>query len=259
MPAEDLATDFWTQNNDLVTSVLAVVLAVLVVGVLRRAFASRGRKLAEAVNRGELSPETDTRLRLVERLVYAVVIMIGIAIALSQFDGVKSIGEKVLASGAIAAAIVGFAAQRTLANLVAGVMLAITQPIRVGDWIHIEGEYGAVDDITLTFTFLRTASERRIVVPNEKMASSILLNDTLKVPVVGVEVSVWLAPDADAQRALELLGENAAVAEVTFEGVRLAVSGEKVPPPEKAKHEAELRAASLRTLREAGLLRQAGD
>lgn len=259
MPAADLATDFWSQNNDLVTAVLAVVLSVLLVGLLRRAFASRGRKLAEAVSRGELSPEVDTRLRLVERLIYALVILIGIAIALSQFEGVKSIGEKVLASGAIAAAIVGFAAQRTLANLVAGVMLAITQPIRVGDWIHIDEEYGAVEDITLTFTFLRTPSERRVIVPNEKIASSVLRNDTLKVPVVGAEASVWLPPEADAQRALELLGESAAIAEVTVEGVRVSVAGEKVPPAEKAARDAALRAHALATLRGAGLLRRAGD
>lgn len=259
MPAEDLATSFWTDNNDLVTAVTAVVLAVLLVAALRRAFAGRGRKLAEAVSRGELSPEVDTRLRLVERLIYAVVLLIGISIALSQFEGVKSIGEKLLASGAIAAAIVGFAARQTLANVVAGVMLAITQPVRVGDWILFEDEYGAVEDITLTFTFLRTNSERRVIIPNEKMASSVLRNDTLRVPVVGTEASVWLPPEADAQRALEVLGEGASVAEVTFEGTRLVASGEKVAPADKAKTEAALRAATLAKLRAAGLLKQAGD
>ena len=238
---------------------VAILLAVLVVAVLRRAFASRGRKLAEAVTRGELSPEVDTRLRLVERLIYAVVIVIGVAIALSQFEGVKSIGEKLLASGAIAAAIVGFAARQTLANLVAGVMLAITQPVRVGDWLLFEEEYGAVEDITLTFTFLRTNSERRVIIPNEKMASSVLRNDTLRVPLVVVEASVWIPPEADAQRALEVLGERAGVAESSVEGTRLTVSGDKVPPPEKAATEARLRADALARLRAAGLLRQAGD
>lgn len=253
------AASFWQENNDLVTAVTAIALAVLIVAILRRAFASRGRKLAEAVTRGELSPEVDTRLRLVERLIYAVVLTIGIAIALSQFEGVRSIGEKLLASGAIAAAIVGFAARQTLANVVAGVMLAITQPVRVGDWILFEDEYGAVEDITLTFTFLRTASERRVIIPNEKMAGSVLRNDTLRVPVVSAEASVWLPPHADAQRALAVLGEGASVAESSFEGTRMVVSGEKVAPPEKAKTESRLRAEALAKLRDAGLLAQAGD
>ena len=253
------AASFWQDNNDLVTAVVSIVLAVLIVAILRRAFASRGRKLAEAVTRGELSPEVDTRLRLVERLIYALVLLIGISIALSQFEGVKSIGEKLLASGAIAAAIVGFAARQTLANLVAGVMLAITQPVRVGDWILFEEEYGAVEDITLTFTFLRTASERRVIIPNEKMASSVLRNDTLRVPVVSAEASVWLPRGADTERALAVLGEGTSVAESTSEGIRLVVSGDKVPPAEKARREGQLRAAALANLREAGLLAQAGD
>jgi small-conductance mechanosensitive channel len=248
------AASFWQDNNDLVTAVVAIVLAVLIVAILRRAFASRGRELAEAVTRGELSPEVDTRLRLVERLIYALVLMIGIAIALSQFEGVKSIGEKLLASGAIAAAIVGFAARQTLANLVAGVMLAITQPVRVGDWILFDDEYGAVEDITLTFTFLRTNSERRVIIPNEKMASSVLRNDTLRIPVVTPEASVWLPPHADAQRALEVLGDGASVAESSFEGTRMVVSGDKVVPPEKARREGQLRAEALAKLRGAGLL-----
>ena len=253
------AASFWQDNNHLVTAVTAIVLAVLNVAVLRRAFASRGRRIAEAVNRGELSPEVDTRLRLVERLIYALVLLIGISIALSQFDGVKSIGEKLLASGAIAAAIVGFAARQTLANLVAGVMLAITQPVRVGDWILFEDEYGAVEDITLTFTFLRTNSERRVIIPNEKMASSVLRNDTLRTPLVSAEASVWLPRTADAQRALEVLGDGASVAESTVEGVRFTVSGDKVPPPQKAAREAQLRAEALARLREHGLLGEAGD
>ncbi len=117
----------------------------------------------------------------------------------------KSIGEKLLASGAIAAAIVGFAARQTLANVVAGVMLAVTQPVRVGDWILFDDEYGAIEDITLTFTFLRTNSERRVIIPNEKMASSVLRNDTLRTPLVGAEASVWLPPHADTRRALAVL------------------------------------------------------
>jgi hypothetical protein len=98
-----------------------------------------------------------------------------------------------------------------------------------------------------------------VIIPNEKIASSVLRNDTLHTPVVGVEVSVWIPPEADAQRALELLGEKAAVAEVSFEGTRLTVSGDKVLPPEKVRSENALRGASLARLRAGGLLREAGD
>ena len=98
------------------------------------------------------------------------ILLIGIAIALSGFTGISKLATSLLASGAIAAAIIGFAARQTLANFIAGIMLAITQPIRVGDWVTFEGNYGVVEDVSLNHTVLRTATEQRIVIPNEKLA-----------------------------------------------------------------------------------------
>jgi small-conductance mechanosensitive channel len=210
------------------------------------------------VARGDLSPEADTRLRFVRRLIYAAIIMLGIAVALSQFTGVNRLAASLLASSAIAAAIVGFAARQTLANFVAGIMLAVTQPIRVGDWVFVEEQYGVVDDIRLTYTFLRSPGDQQIVIPNEKLASGILRNDTLGAGVVALDVHIWLPATADAGRAVRVLeedtGQTVTVAEVTVEGVRLEVGGESCPPPERAPREAALRLRCLDRLRAEGLL-----
>ena len=66
--------------------------------------------------------------------------------------GVDRLAARLLASGAIAAAIIGFAARQTLANFVAGIMLAVTQPLRIGDWVYFEDHYGVVEDIRLNYT-----------------------------------------------------------------------------------------------------------
>ncbi|MGZ8650281.1 MAG: hypothetical protein ACXW08_16900, partial [Solirubrobacteraceae bacterium] len=95
-----------------------IVAGVVIVLALGAVFAV-GRWL----RRRELSREIDTRLRFVRRLAYAVILLTGVALALSQFDGVNRIAASVLASGVVAAAIIGFAARQTLANVVAGVML----------------------------------------------------------------------------------------------------------------------------------------
>jgi len=238
--------------------VVPIAVAVLIAFVLDRALARRGKDLAETVIRGGISPETGTRLRFVRRLVYVVIILLGVAIALSRVNGVDRLAASLLASGAIAAAIVGFAARQTLANFVAGVMLAITQPLRVGDWVFFEDEYGVVDDIRLTYTFLRTLGGQQVVIPNEKLASGILRNDTLGDGAVGLDVHVWLPPTADAGRAVAVLeeatGQSVTVAETAVEGVRLAVGGERCPPPERAAREAELRLRCLELLRADGLL-----
>jgi small-conductance mechanosensitive channel len=256
--SDDLAKTFWESIGPWITAVISIVVAFIAAFLLDRALAHRGLKLAAAVSRGELSRETDTRLRFIRRLVYAVIILLGVAVALAQFDGVNRLAASLLASGAIAAAVLGFAARQTLANFVAGIMLAVTQPLRVGDWVFFEDQYGVVEDIRLTYTFLQTLAGQRVVIPNERLASGILRNDTLGDGAVGLDVHIWLPPTADAGRAVELLreatGQSVTVAETTVEGVRLAVGGERCPPPERAAREAELRLRCLDLLRADGLL-----
>jgi small-conductance mechanosensitive channel len=261
MPAADLATtlsEFWDDNQAWVSAAVTLAVAVAVAFTVDRLLARRGRQLARTVLRGDISRQADTRLRFIRRLVYATILLIGFATALSQFTGLSKLATSVLASGAIAAAIIGFAARQTLANVVAGIMLAITQPLRVGDWVTIEDNYGVVDDVRLNYTILRAPNDQRIIIPNERLASGILRNDTLAGDEVGVEAAVWLKPEADAGRAVELLreatGHDVAVAEVTPEGVRLVVAGDRVPPPERGAREAELRALALERLRAEGLL-----
>jgi small-conductance mechanosensitive channel len=249
---------FWEENGRaVIIAVIALVAALVIARLVDRALSRRAAsRLADAVARGQVSRETETRLRFVRRAIYAVILLIGLAIALSQFEGVNQIAASLLASGVVAAAIIGFAARQTLANVVAGIMLAVTQPIRVGDWVTVEDNYGVVEDVRLNYTVLRTAGEQRVLIPNEKLASSVLKNDTLKVEAVGVEVDVWIPPAADAARAVEVLSEvgDAVVAETVPWGVRLAVGGATVPPPERGAGEVALRARCHARLREEGLL-----
>jgi small-conductance mechanosensitive channel len=249
---DDIGTEEW------VAAGAAILVALIVAFLLDRVLAHRGLALAEAVTRGQLSPETDTRLRFVRRLVYAAIILLGVAVALSNFGSISRLAASLLASGAIAAAILGFAARQTLANFVAGIMLAVTQPLRVGDWVFFEDHYGVVEDIRLTYTFLRTLGGQQIVIPNERLASGILRNDTLGEGVVGLDVALWLPPTTDVARAVAVLqeetGQSVTVAESTVEGVRLAVGGDPVLPPERAPREAELRLRCLARLHTEGLL-----
>ena len=97
--------------------------------------------------------------------------------------------------------VVGFAARQTLANAIAGILLAITQPIRIGDLVTFEEETGEVEDVRLTYTYIRLDDGRRLIVPNERLAQSTIQNHTVVDPRVQVEVSVWLAPGADVDRA----------------------------------------------------------
>jgi small-conductance mechanosensitive channel len=252
MTATDITTNDWAMAG------LAILGSLVIVFLLDRLFKRGGKQLAQAVTRGELSQEVDTRLRFLRRLLYALIIIVGVAIAVSYVAGLSQLVGSLLASGAIAAAVLGFAARQTLANFIAGIMLAVTQPIRVGDWVFFEDQYGVVEDIRLNYTFLRTLGDQQVVIPNERLATGIMRNDTLGDGVVGLDVSIWLPHTTDAHRAVEALraetGQTVTVAEVTDLGVRLAVGGDPCPPPERAPREAALRLECLTRLRADGLL-----
>jgi small-conductance mechanosensitive channel len=152
---------------------------------------------------------------------------------------------------------VGFASRQVLANAIAGMVLAVTQPLRIGDLVTFEGETGTVEDVSLTYTWLRTGSDARLIIPNERLAAGVLRNDSIRSPTVALEVSAWLAPDANETAALAAVQQleearNARIAEVTDTGLRLQVAGPPVAPAERIAREGELRAEVLRALREAG-------
>jgi small-conductance mechanosensitive channel len=253
-----LAAETWlSRHSDQLTALGTILLGVVVVILLDRFLVRRAKRLALAVTGGEgLSRDAATRLRFARRAVEAVIILIAIAMALSQFDSLDRVGRALLASSAITAAVVGFAARQTLANAIAGMMLAVVQPIRIGDQVTFEGETGTVEDVGLTYTWLRNGADARILIPNERLVGGILRNDSIRTPTVSTEVSVWLTPDADETRALEAISEVGArgrVAEITPEGIRLLVMGDPSPPSERLAREGDLRTAALRALRESAV------
>lgn len=240
-----------------ITAGLTLLAALVLVIIVHRAMRGRAQRFAEALGGPDLSPVVDTRLRFLRRVVEAAIIIVGLALAIAQFTSLDRLASTVLASSAIAAAVVGFAARQVLANAIAGIVLAITQPLRIGDLVTFEGETGTVEDVSLTYTWLRTGADARLIIPNERLASGILRNDSIRSPVIALEVSAWLAPDVDegaALAAVEALGDDysARIVEVTDTGIRVQVSGPPVPPSERLAREGELRALTLRALREAG-------
>ncbi|MGH2763748.1 MAG: mechanosensitive ion channel family protein [Thermoleophilaceae bacterium] len=235
-----------------------IAVACLVAELVDRALSRRGKKIGMAVAGGDLSPVATTRLRLVRRLTFAAIVLIGVALAASLFDPITRLAAGILASTAVLGIVVGFAARQALANAIAGIMLAITQPIRIGDLVTFEEETGEVEDVKLTYTYIRLDDGRRLIVPNERLAQSSIENHTILDPRVQVEVSVWLSPDADLDRAIELIadeeeGIGAAVAEADKDGVRLSATTWAPTPRERGAAAAELRQRWLRLLREHGL------
>jgi small-conductance mechanosensitive channel len=124
----------------------------------------------------QVSRSTKTRLRFLRRLVILIVFLVLVAIALSQFTELKRLATGILASTAVLAAIVGFAAQHTIGNMVAGVQLAVSQPIKIGDRISFEEVDGRVTDITLSYTYVNPGDGTMVVIPNQMLVDGIIHN-----------------------------------------------------------------------------------
>jgi small-conductance mechanosensitive channel len=253
--------EFYTaavETSDWIAAGAYILGALVIAEIVDRALSRRGRKLSQAVGVGELSPVATTRLRLVRRLIFAMIVLIGIALAAAQIPTISKLATGILASSAVLGLVVGFAARQTLANGIAGILLAITQPIRIGDLVTFEDETGIVEDVKLTYTYIRLDDGRRLIVPNERLAQSSIANHTIIDPRVQVEASVWLPPGADVDRAIELIedeqaGISASVAETDKEGVRLSATSWADSPAHRGTASAELRRRWLRLLREHGL------
>ncbi|MEA2419422.1 MAG: hypothetical protein QOE60_1628 [Thermoleophilaceae bacterium] len=253
--------EFYTaavETSDWITAGGYILGALVIAEIVDRALSRRGKRLTVAVGVGQLSPVATTRLRLVRRLIFATIILIGIALAAAQIPSISKLATGILASSAVLGLVVGFAARQTLANAIAGILLAITQPIRIGDRVTFEDETGEVEDVKLTYTYIHLDDGRRLVVPNERLAQSSIANHTIIDSRLQVEASVWLPLEADLDRAIELIedeqaGISATVAEVDKEGVRLSATTWADSPGERGPAAAELRRRWLRLLREHGL------
>jgi small-conductance mechanosensitive channel len=153
----------------------------------------------------ELPAAAATRYMILRRSLTTAIIVVGILSALLVVPQVRAIAAGLLASSAIVGLVVGLAAQRPLANFVAGVVIAFTQPLRLGDTISIDGVEGIVEEIGTTYTFIKTPENKRLVIPNEKLASDTILNSTIVSREKLAQVSIQVPLDKNLDAVVDLL------------------------------------------------------
>lgn len=124
----------------------------------------------------QVSRSTKTRLRILRRLLFLAIFLVLAALALSQFTDLKRLATGILASTAVIGLVIGFAAQHTIANMVAGVQIAVAQPIRIGDRIGFDEVEGRVTDITLSYTYVDPGDGSSVVIPNQLLVEGIVHN-----------------------------------------------------------------------------------
>ncbi|TFE71258.1 mechanosensitive ion channel family protein [Methylacidiphilum caldifontis] len=119
-----------------------------------------------------------TQVKVIERILYFFIILFAVSSILMLFPEVKHIGASMLASAGVLGIIVGFAAQHIFSNIFAGIQLAITQPIRLGDVVVVQGYWGTIEEITLTYVVVHIWDHRRLVLPISYFTSNLFENWT---------------------------------------------------------------------------------
>jgi small-conductance mechanosensitive channel len=227
----------------------AVLLVTFVVArIVDRRFARR-----------DLPPEVVTRYQVLRRSVFTLIVFVGVLSALLVIPQVRAVATGILASSAVIGIIVGFAAQRTIGNFIAGLLIAFAQPLRLGDYVETAGFTGVVEEIGLTYTFIRIEDNDRLVVPNENIASDTIRNSSIRSRKKLAHVTVQVPLDTDLEAVRTLLREAAqderaeiAVTELADKAtVRVSVWAPDEPSAERLEHELLLR--SHARLREAGV------
>ena len=188
----------------LLTAAVWIVVVVVVRMLLNSAFDRYERRLAESDP--TVAARRRTTFGFLLRVIVALVVIIGLWSVLSIFPATQQVASAFLGSAAVLALIAGLALTTPLGNVGSGVLLAFTQPVRLGDRITVQDHTGIVDEISLSYTALTTDEGRRIFVPNTTMVSTILVNRSVDDPrrIVTVDVPVKLGASLGEARQLTM-------------------------------------------------------
>jgi len=232
---------------------------LIVFGAVLLVTVAVARLVDRRLARRELPAAAATRYRVLRRSVLTLIVFIGLFSALLVIPQVRAVATGILASSAVIGIVVGFAAQRTIGNFIAGLLIAFSQPIRLGDYVEIDGLTGVVEEIGLTYTFIRVGDNDRLVIPNEKIASDTIRNSSIRSRKKLAQVSVQVPLDRDLESVSRLLreaaqDESAEVAVTALEDrARLTVSVWVPDEPTAERLETDLRLRAHERLREAGV------
>ena len=160
------------------------------------------------ISRRNLPPEIVTRYRVLRRTIFAAIVFLGVMSALLAIPQVRAVAGGLLASSAVLALVIGFASQRTIGNFVAGILIAISQPLRIGDEVEVQGARGVVEEIGLSYTWIRTRENDRLVVPNERLASETIRNSTIRSSESFAEATVKVSVDARLRQVVQALAAD---------------------------------------------------
>jgi len=158
-------TRYYSAVNHVLEILLIAAIGWILIKLTRVVFYYMEKKLEDETDRTYIVRGNLTKLSIFERMVIGLIVVITVSAALMTFDSIRTVGLGLLSSAGVAGIIVGFAAQKSLGSIMAGIQIAITQPIKLDDKVVIEGQSGSIEEINLTYVVVKIWDERRLILP----------------------------------------------------------------------------------------------
>ncbi|MFW5746008.1 MAG: mechanosensitive ion channel family protein [Nanoarchaeota archaeon] len=214
----------WSSHSTIIIQIVLLVLLYFVLSALARRGVKRlARKKAEATEKKngffesfEVSARnleramkiSETRHRLISHLMQGFIFLIIVGVIIYLVPPLRTLSYSMLAGAGIAAIILGFAVQKSIANLFAGIFIAIYEPFRIGDFIQYKEYLGVVEDINLHYTVIREWKNRRFIVPNSLISEDLIKNYTITSATEFKTFNVGISYDSDIEHARRIILEE---------------------------------------------------
>lgn len=151
---------------------------------------------------------SETRHRILSRVLQGFVYLVGFAIIIYLIPPLRALSYSLLAGAGILAVIIGFAIQKTFANIFSGIFIAIYEPFRIGDFVAVDDKVGVIEDITLHHTVIREWRERRYIIPNSLISETTIKNYTIEKGDIIKTFTVGISYDSDIDLAKRIMIEE---------------------------------------------------
>lgn len=190
--------------SKLLTTIVIIVSTIIILKLLNTLLSRWQRKFISGLQKKvptEIS-SIETKITISRRIINVGIYFFAFVFFLLQFEAARSLGTGLLASAGLAGIVIGMAAQNTFSNIIAGISISFSQPVRLNDAVIFGNEFGWVEEISLTHTVIRTWDNRRIMVPNSVLVNQVIQNWTIKDPSLLGVVMVYVdyACDVDKVR-----------------------------------------------------------
>ena len=202
---------------------LVIIIATFILAKTINYFLNKNIKLVSKKISEKYKAASITRVKLLNRLIILGIYFIGLAAALYQFQSVKNIAAIMFASAGIFSLVLGLAARESFGNIIAGFIIIMTQPIRIGDFVTIDNFEGKIEEITLNHTVLKTSTNQRVIIPNESLTKTKIVNYSIVDPSHVAKINISFKYDFDLKKIREGIVKFAAKNDIDSKDLKINI------------------------------------